>query len=271
MEHVTAQGVDIPALGLGTWRLTDDECRRTVETALDLGYRHLDTAQAYGNEREVGTAIRDSAVDREDVFLVTKLDVRNRHYDDVLQSVDESLSRLDTDYVDCLLMHSPNPPVIAPPNSETLSAMHALRERGKVRNVGVSNFSVDQLDAAREYGPVLTNQVQLNPYWDQQALLDYGDIHDVPVTAYSPLAHGAVLDDPVLAEIGREYDKTPAQVAIRWCLQRGAVVIPKATSREHLEANLAVFDFELTPEEMRRIRRPNKLKSLWPMVRGALP
>jgi 2,5-diketo-D-gluconate reductase B len=270
MERVTAQGVEVPTLGLGTWRLTGEECRRSVETALELGYRHLDTAQAYGNEREVGTAIRASEVPREEVFLVTKLHARNRSYDAVLRSVDESLSRLDTSYVDLLLIHSPNAPVVGPPHSETLAAMHELRERGKVRHVGVSNFSLDQLDDARQYGPVLTNQVQFNPYWDQQTLLDYCDIHDVLLTAYSPLAHGGVLDDPVLREVGERHGKSPAQVAIRWCLQHGTAVIPKATSRAHLAANLDVFDFELSDGELARIRRPNRLKALWPMVRGVL-
>ncbi|WP_255149016.1 aldo/keto reductase [Halorarius halobius] len=271
MDSVTVQGVDVPALGLGTWRLTGEQCYATVSAALQAGYRHVDTAQAYGNERQVGDALGDSEVAREEVFLTTKLDWGNRRYDDVRRSVEASLARLGTDHVDLLLIHQPHPTV---PLAETLDAMNDLVAAGKVDHVGVSNFDVDRLHRARELSdaPVLTNQVQFSPYWLQTELLDYCDIHDVMLTAYSPLAHGGLVDDPVLAEVGRRYDKTAAQVALRWVLQHPNVAtVPKATSREHLEANLDVFDFELTPAEMRRVRRPNKGKALWGMVRGSLP
>ncbi|MEF8840202.1 MAG: aldo/keto reductase [Haloarculaceae archaeon] len=271
MPDVTVQGVDVPALGLGTWRLTGEDCRRAVETALELGYRHVDTAQAYGNEREVGEAIASSAVDREDVFVTTKLVNGDRAYDDVLRSTEESLAKLGTSYVDCLLIHNPFQRV---PVEETLRAMDELVDAGTARWIGVSNFDVDRLHAAREAADhaLLTDQVQLNPYWDQSALLDYCEIHDLLLTAYSPLGHGGVLDEPVLAEVGERYGKSPAQVAIRWCLQHPNVaVIPKATSREHIAANRDVFDFELTDDEMERIRRPSKVRALSGMVRSRLP
>jgi 2,5-diketo-D-gluconate reductase B len=272
-ETVTVQGVEVPRLGLGTWRLTGDTCRETVETALDLGYRHIDTAQVYGNERQVGDALAASDVDRDEVFLATKLGP-GRSYDDVLRTTEESLARLGTDYLDLLLIHwpngrppgsPPNPLSSAPDHEETLAAMNELVDDGTVRNVGVSNFDIDQLDEARELSdaPVLTNQVQYHPFWDQQSLLDYCRIHDVLLTAYSPLGHGGVLDDPVLERIGRRYAKTPAQVALRWLVQQdGVATIPKATSREHLEANMAIFDFELTDDEMAEIRRPSKYETL---------
>jgi diketogulonate reductase-like aldo/keto reductase len=280
-SHATVGGVDVPALGLGTWRLTGDQCREAVETALELGYRHIDTAQAYRNERQVGDAIAASDVPREDVFLATKLGAKGRAYDDVLRTTEESLSRLGTDYLDLLLIHWPNgsPPgslnpfSSGPTNAETLEAMNELVERGKVRNIGVSNFDVDLLDEAREHSdaPILTNQVQYHPFWDQQALLDYCRIHDVLLTAYSPLGHGGVLDDPVLERIGRHHGKTAAQVALRWLVQQeGVVTIPKATSRDHLAANLDVFNFELTDAEMREIRRPSKLRTARSFLQGRL-
>jgi diketogulonate reductase-like aldo/keto reductase len=271
MEYATVQGVDVPKLGLGTWRLTGDDCRRAVGTALDLGYRHVDTAQAYGNERQVGAAIAASDVDREDVFLATKLKGGNRDYDGVLRSTDESLARLRTDHLDLLLIHWPNRRV---PTRETLDAMAELVEAGKVRHVGVSNFDREALDAAREAArvPVFTDQVQFHPYWDQTDLLDYCAVHDVLLTAYSPLAHGGVLSDPVLTEVGERYGKSAAQVALRWVVQHDSVAaIPKATTPEHLEANLAVFDFELTDEEMERVARPSKLRTLSGFVRSRAP
>jgi diketogulonate reductase-like aldo/keto reductase len=274
IETVTVRGVEVPRLGLGTWRLTGDECREAVETALDLGYRHVDTAQVYRNERQVGDALAASDVDREEVFLATKLGPQSRAYDDVLRTTEESLARLGTDYLDLLLVHwpnsqppgsPPNPLSSAPDNAETLRAMNELVDAGTVRHIGVSNFGVDLLDEAREASeaPVLTDQVQYHPFWDQQELLDYCRIHDVLLTAYSPLGHGGVLDDEVLERIGRRYAKTPAQVALRWLVQQEQVAtIPKATSREHIEANMAVFDFELTEVEMHEIRRPSKYETL---------
>ena len=271
IPEVTVQGVDVPALGLGTWRLTGEDCRRAVETALSLGYRHLDTAQAYGNEREVGDALAASAVDREEVFVTTKLDSGNRAYDDVLRSTEESLAKLGTSYVDLLLIHNP---FQRTPAEETLRAMDELVDEGKVREIGVSNFDVERLHEAREAADheLLADQVQMNPYWDQSSLLDYCEIHDLLLTAYSPLGHGGVLSDPVLAEVGDRYGKSPAQVAIRWCLQHPNVsVIPKATSREHIAANRDVFDFELSGEEMDRIRQPSRARALSGAIRSRLP
>ncbi len=281
-DIVTVRGVEVPAVGLGTWRLRGDDCRRAVETALELGYRHVDTAQAYGNERRVGAAIRSSAVDRDDVFLTTKLDGGSRENGAVQRSVRESLDRLDTDYLDMLLIHWPNdkPPFSpvrlpgGPPLAETLTAMNELVDEGLVRHVGVSNFDVRRLDEARRLSeaPIVTNQVQFHPYWDQRDLLSYCRRNDVLLTAYSPLCHGGVLDDDVLRELGRRYGKTAAQVAIRWAIQHeGVVAIPKATSRDHLAANVDVFDFELTEAEMERIHRPSKLRTFTGFARSRLP
>jgi len=273
MDDIQVQGTSVPALGLGTWQLTGQSCRDTVETALEMGYRHVDTAQAYGNERQVGLGMDAAAVDREDVFLTTKLDGSNRDERSVRRSTRESLNKLGTDYLDLLLIHWPNTPWMAP-LSETLGAMNDLVEEGLVRQIGVSNFSPSLLDKARDISstPIFTDQVQYHPYWDQRKLLDYCRIHDVLLTAYSPLARGGVLDDPALVQIGNRYGKSPAQVALRWLVQQeGVAAIPKASSREHLEANLAVFDFELTDAEMERIRDPSKVKTGVQFVRSQLP
>jgi 2,5-diketo-D-gluconate reductase B len=273
MDDIQVQGTSVPALGLGTWQLTGQSCRETVEVALEMGYRHIDTAQAYGNERQVGLGMDAAAVDREDVFLTTKLDGSNRDERSVRRSTRESLNKLGTDYLDLLLIHWPNTPWMAP-LSETLGAMNDLVEEGLVRHIGVSNFSPSLLDKARDISstPIFTDQVQYHPYWDQRKLLDYCRIHDVLLTAYSPLARGGVLDDPALVQIGNRYGKSPAQVALRWLVQQeGVAAIPKASSREHLEANLAVFDFELTDAEMERIRDPSKVKTGVQFVRSQLP
>jgi diketogulonate reductase-like aldo/keto reductase len=269
-EVTTVRGVEIPTVGLGTWRLTGGTCRRAVRTALELGYRHVDTAQAYGNERQVGAALRDSDVDREDVFVTTKLGRDSRGYDDVRRSVEESLAKLGTDYVDLLLIHWPN---LRTPLRETLAAMNELVDAGKVRHVGVSNFDLDRLARARELSEhgILTDQVQYNPYWPQAELLDYCRIHDIALTAYSPLAHGGALDDPLLEAIGDKYDRTAAQVALRWLVQQPNVLaVPKASSRGHLSENLAVFDFELTDDEMNRIHRPSKARAMAGFLKGRL-
>jgi len=238
-----------------------------------MGYRHVDTAQAYGNERQVGLGIEAAEVDREDVFLVTKLDGSNRDAASVRRSTRESLHKLGTDYLDCLLIHWPNKPWTTP-LEETLGAMNDLVDEGLVEHIGVSNFSPSRLDRAREHSaaPILTDQVQYHPYWDQRKLLDYCRIHDVLLTAYSPLARGGVLDDPALVTIGNRYGKSPAQVALRWLVQQdGVAAIPKASSREHLEANMAIFDFELSDDEMAWIRAPSKVKTGVQFVRSQLP
>jgi diketogulonate reductase-like aldo/keto reductase len=270
MEHVTVQDTEIPALGLGTWRMRGPQCREAVSAALDLGYRHIDTAQAYRNEREVGAAIRLSDVDREDLFLTTKLDWSNRDHDSVLESTQASLNRLGTDYVDLLLIHQRN---LRTPLEETLGAMDELHEEGSVRHIGVSNFSVERLDRARQVAetPILTDQVQYHPFWGRRDLLDYCQIHDLMLTAYSPLAHGGAIRDGLLREIGARYEKTPAQVALRWLVQQENVAtIPKSTSHEHLADNLAVFDFELSEREIHEIRRPSAARTAAHFVRGRL-
>ncbi|SIR84089.1 Aldo/keto reductase [Haladaptatus litoreus] len=268
MEYETIQDTDIPKIGLGTWRMEGATCRNAVATALDLGYRHIDTAQAYGNERQVGQAIRNSDVSRDEVFLTTKVWPMHRKYDAIIDSIHESLARLGTKYVDLLLIHWPNP---AASTSEVMRALSDARSRGLTRHIGVSNFDAEQLESAQESAdaPILTDQVQFHPYSPQRELLDYCQANDVVLTAYSPLAHGGAMHDEPLATLGTKYGKTPAQVALRWVVQHeGVVTIPKSTSRAHLEENLDIFDFELTETEMEVISRPSRVRTGLSMLRG---
>jgi 2,5-diketo-D-gluconate reductase B len=251
MNYQNIKGENIPALGLGTWRLSGEQCARSVERALSMGYRHIDTAQMYGNEAEVGRAMKSSGVDRGDVFLVTKVWSSDFAHDALLDKTRDSLRKLGTDYVDLLLMHWPNPSV---PVGETLGAMVELQEAGSVRHVGVSNFSPQQVEEAAEYATIFCNQVQYHPYRDQNELLEQAGAMDYLLTAYSPVAKGRAANDAILREIGATHDKTPAQVALRWLVQQDKVAaIPKASSEEHSRANLDIFDFELSDEEMQRI------------------
>lgn len=261
MTSQTVGDADIPALGVGTWQLTDADAYEAVTTALDVGYRHVDTAQVYDNEWAVGRAIADSDVPREDVFLTTKVDPFNRSREAIETSLTESLSRLGVDAVDLLLIHWPNPLADLRTVMETLSE---LQERGLTHHIGVSNFGADRLDRAREYAsvPIAANQVLFHPFHPQRELLSYCQNHDVTLTAYSPLAEGSLIADTELAEIGTRYDATAAQVALRWATQHENVVaIPKSTSRDHLAENLASLEFTLSAADHDRITRPSLLRT----------
>jgi len=270
MEYVTVQGESVPALGLGTWKLRGEQCYETVTAALDLGYRHLDTAAYYGNQREIGVAIADSPVEPEELFITTKVRGSNLAAEDVKDSFADSHEALGLDVVDLLLIHWPSSSV---PIAETIGAMNALQREGHLRNIGVSNFSISQLEEAMAASetPLLTNQVEYHPFCDRGDLLAFCIDENVMLTAYSPFDQGSsrVLESDTLAEIGDRYGKSPTQVALRWLVQQEVVsAIPKATSREHLEANLAIFDFELSDEEMAQVFGPQG--GLVDRVRSAL-
>jgi 2,5-diketo-D-gluconate reductase B len=249
---LTVQGVPVPKLGFGTWLLEGDDCERGVRFALDeAGYRHVDTAKAYGNEDRVGRAMRASGVPREEVFLTTKVWTDAFRHDDLVASAETSLRDLRTDRIDLLLLHWPNPDV---PLGEPLGAMVALREQGKIANLGLSNFPTRLVEEAMRHAPVFCNQVEYHPYLGQPQLLRQARRHDLLLTAYSPFAHGRLLDDPVLREIGEAHGRTAGQVALRWLLDQPQVAaIPKATSPERIRENAGVFDFALSDEERNRI------------------
>ncbi|WP_425492339.1 aldo/keto reductase [Halobellus inordinatus] len=270
MEYVEAYGARVPKVGLGTWQLTGEECYETVSTALDVGYRHIDTAQLYDNETEVGRAIADADVDREDLFLTTKVSPRNAGYDGVIRSTKESLERLDTPYVDLLLLHWPNPLVSV---GETMRAMDRLVEQGLVYNIGVSNFPKVFLERAREAAetPIVTNQVQFHPYKPQRRMLGYCQREEIFLTGYSPLARGTALGDDDVQRLAEAYDKTPAQIVLRWAIQhRDVVVIPKASGEAHLRENLELFDFKLTRSEVEELTKSSLLRSGKAMLDGML-
>lgn len=253
MEYLNVFGERVPKIGLGTWKMRGDDCRRSVRSALEMGYRHIDTAELYNNEREVGQAIKESGVDREDIFLVSKAWSNHLGEESIQRACEGSLGRLGLEYIDLYLVHRPN---VSVPLEETTAGLEGLMETRKIQAMGVSNFSVSQLDRTRSVTskPVLTNQVEYHPFYNQDELLAYCQKHKLALTAYSPLDRGRVMRNKTLQEIGERYGKDPAQVALRWLIQQDSVVtIPKASSESHQQANLQVFDFQLTAEEMEQI------------------
>jgi 2,5-diketo-D-gluconate reductase B len=249
MIHISVKGTKVPALGLGTWQLSGKQCYDAVRTALDLGYRHIDTAEMYGNDDAVGRAIRESGVDRKDIFLTTKVPPGKLRAADAKRSAEDSLKRLDLPYVDLLLIHWPTREA---PLGETLEAFARLRDAGKARFIGVSNFNVSLLDEAtgRHGADLLCDQVEYHPYLSQRAVLEAVRHRGMMLTAYAPVAKGRAAGDAVIAAIGRKYNKSAAQVCLRWLLeQEGVAAIPKASSRAHLAANIDIFDFSLSAED----------------------
>lgn len=262
MKFKEAQGTKIPEVGLGTYKLYGRECRKTVSQAIEIGYRHIDTAQMYKNEKEVGDAIYSSSVDREELFVTTKLWHTNLEHDDVLQTVEDSLRQLRSHYVDLLLIHWPNSQY---PLEQTLEAMLVLKDQGKAMNIGISNFPLGLTQKVVEEMriPIFTNQVEFHPFLDQLDLLDYTYDNDFLITAYSPLAQGKVLENDLLNEIAEEHGKTPAQVSLRWLIeQENVVTIPKASSEDHLKLNIDIFDFELTDDQFEKIDNLEKNRRL---------
>jgi diketogulonate reductase-like aldo/keto reductase len=246
-EHtrVLADGNEIPLLGLGVWQVPDGPvCEEAVRTALELGYRHIDTAQAYGNERSVGRALRDSGIPREEVFVTTKFYPARA---DAEAEAQRSLERLGVEYVDLYIIHWPQGGA-----TWAWDGMQRAHERGFARSIGVSNFSAGELDellAVAEIRPVI-NQVQFNPFAYRRRLLEACEERQIALEAYSPLGTGRHLDDPRVGRIAERHGRTPAQVLIRWCVQRELIVLPKSTHRERIAANAQVFDFSLSDEEM---------------------
>jgi 2,5-diketo-D-gluconate reductase B len=255
MIFVTVKGTKVPALGFGTWELNGAQCESAVEYALELGYRHIDTAQAYGNEREVGRAIARSGIKRDAIFLTTKVAPNNLAAKDVTRSLADSLDALGTDHVDLLLIHWPSKTV---PLGETLRAMNEAKAERRITHLGVSNFTVAQMREAVEThaSEVFCNQIEYHALLAQSRVIDFARAHDMMVTAYCPLARGRIGDQPELVAVARRHGKSVAQVALRWLVQQdGVAAIPRSSKREHIAANFAIFDFALSGEEMATIDR----------------
>ena len=244
-------GAELPALGLGTYDLSDGETADSVRAALDAGYAHIDTAEGYRNERAIGDALAASDVDRDDVFLTSKVLAKNLNYESVIESCEASLDRLGTDYLDLYLVHWPNPAISL---RETLRAMSELRERGLVRDVGVSNFSAYQLSCAHHVSdvPVAVNQIEFHPWFQRPDLVDYCRETDTVVEAAAPLARTDVFGDDVVAELAEKYEVHPAQVVVRWAIDRGVVPLPRSSTPDHVRAN-ADLDWALDEADRRRI------------------
>lgn len=247
-----AHGARIPLLGLGTWDLRGRACARIVEQALRLGYRHIDTAEMYDNEREVGEGLRGSGVKRSEVLVTTKIWPSHFAPRELERAAKDCVVRLRLTEVDLLLLHWPNPQV---PLSETLGALCKMKQMGLARHIGVSNFTVAMIEEAVRLSsePLVCNQVEMHPFLDQSKVVEVCRRHGMALVAYSPIARGGVKSDALLARIGKGHGKTAAQVSLRFLVQQGIVVIPRTSKVERLAENQAIFDFELTAEEMSAI------------------
>jgi diketogulonate reductase-like aldo/keto reductase len=256
-------GITMPAIGLGVFQTPPQETRQAVLAALDGSYRHIDTAAAYGNEREVGEAVHSSDLDRSEVFLETKIWISDYGYDETMRGFEKSSRKLGVEQIDLLILHQPLPSAFDR-TLEAYRALETLLADGKVRAIGVSNFMVEHLTALLDRAGVVpaVNQIECHPYFQQQDVQHFGAEHGILTQAWSPIggitfyrdgSHGSTLDDPVIGDIARAHQKTPAQVMLRWGLQHGRSVIPKSTKSSRIAENINVFDFELAADEMTAI------------------
>lgn len=250
-------GQKIPSIGLGLWLVKDEqECLNAVKWGLQAGYRHFDSAQYYENEQFLGRAIKTSGLARKDVFITTKIKNENMWWNDLTPSFEESLEKLQMDYVDLLLLHFPVTELRRP----AWRRMEELKKDGRAKSIGVSNYTIRHLKELLkecEIKPAV-NQVELHVYLQQPELLDFCKEHDILVEAYSPLAHGHGLDNPVLSKIAKKHSKSVAQIMIRWCLQVGALPLPKSVHQERIKENFDVFDFELDKADMTDLKKLDK-------------
>lgn len=248
-------GLEIPQLGLGTYKVPPEDAQRVVEEGAEVGYRHFDTAQMYHNELEVGRGISASGLKRDEYFLTTKLDNGNHLPDDARRTFEKSLEDLQVDYVDLFLIHWPLPTLYDGNFIQTWETLQEFYEDGRARSIGLSNFLEHHIQPILDQCDVkpMVNQVESHPYMQIPELHAFHDKHQIVTEAWSPLARGDVVDDPVLTKIGEPYGKTASQVALRWALQRGDIVFPKSMHKERMRENFELFDFELTAEDMSAI------------------
>ena len=248
-------GNSIPQLGFGVFQIPPEETVEATQLALEIGYRHIDTAEMYGNEREVGEAVRASGLARDDVFVTSKLNNSFHLPDDARAAFDSTLADLGFDHVDLFLIHWPLPTLYDGDFVSTWRTLEEFKAEGRARSIGVSNFQVDHLERLAAETDVVpaVNQIELHPYLQNEEVRSYGEEHGIATEAWSPLKQGEVLGDPAIVEIAERVDRTPAQVVLRWHLQRGSIVFPKSTTPERMRENFELFDFELEPGDMERI------------------
>jgi 2,5-diketo-D-gluconate reductase A len=248
-------GHAIPQLGFGVYQIDPADTAHAVSTALEIGYRHVDTAQMYRNEKGVGDAVRASGLDRGDIFITSKLDNGAHAPDDARRAFEQTLSELGTDYVDLFLIHWPLPTLYDGDFVSTWKTLEQFQQEGRARSVGVSNFQVDhllRLAAASDVVPAV-NQIERHPYLLNDGVRAYGESQGIATQAWSPIAQGQVLDDPVITGIAGELGRSPAQVVLRWHIQHGSIVFPKSTTPARIQENLELFDFELESQDIARI------------------
>ncbi|MBK1879732.1 aldo/keto reductase [Pelagicoccus mobilis] len=255
-------GIAMPMLGLGVFQITEaDECVKAIHSAIDSGYRHIDTAVGYGNETEVGKAINETKIAREDLFITTKIYCSDFGTEKTRKCVETSLQNMDTDYIDLYLLHWP----VRERTEEAFETLLELKAEGKVKSVGVSNFTVrrfeEQFFKSVDTRPSV-NQVERHPYFANNELLEYCREKGIQVEAYSPLAQAGAIKDPTINEIADQYGKSPAQIMIRWQLQQGVVVIPKSVNPERIKQNADVFDFQLSNTDIQTMNALNKDESI---------
>jgi 2,5-diketo-D-gluconate reductase A len=245
-------GHSIPQLGFGVFQIPPKETARAVSTALEAGYRHIDTAEMYRNEREVGEAVRASGLERSEVWITSKLNNGYHRPDDARRAFDETLAALGMDYVDMFLIHWPLPTLYEGDFVSTWKTLEEFQRDGRARSIGVSNFQVAHLErlAAETDTVPAVNQIELHPYLLNREVDDYGRTHGIATEAWSPIAQGQVLDDPAVTAIAGELGRTPAQVVLRWHIDRGAIVFPKSVTPSRITENLQLFDFSLEPEQI---------------------
>ena len=245
-------GHKIPVVGLGTWKSEPGEATyKAVLDSINTGYRHIDTARAYDNETDVGRAVKDSGIARENLFITTKLWNKDQGYDTAIEACEKSLARLSCDYIDLYLIHWP----LKGKRNDSWKAFIELQQRGLCRSIGVSNFTIDHLiELEDKFGIIpAANQVEFHPYHYQKELLEYCNSKNIVIEAYSPLVHAKRMDEPRLVSISEEMGKTPAQILIRWAMQRGMVVLPKSVNQGRIVENFSVFDFEIPDSLMKRL------------------
>lgn len=268
-EHYTlANGVEIPKIGLGTWFIGDDEVADAIQQATKIGYQHIDSAQAYQNEKGVGEGIRKCDVDREDIFVTTKLAAEIKSYDEAVASIDESLERMGLDYIDLMIIHSPQPwkefgsdDRYFEGNRQAWKALEEAYDTGKLRAIGLSNFKKEDVDNILENCTVkpMVNQILAHIRNTPEKLIDYCKDQDILIEAYSPFGHGVLFDNDELAEMAEKYDASIAQLCIRYCLQLDLLPLPKTANPEHMKDNAAV-DFEISDEDMDTLRNMEKIE-----------
>ena len=257
-------GVSIPQLGFGVFLIEPADTKDATLAALEIGYRHIDTAEMYGNEAQVGEAVRASGIDRDDIFVTSKLNNSFHAYDDALNAFDQTLKDLAFDYLDLFLVHWPLPGV--GDFVETWKAMEEIYRSGRCRAIGVSNFQKHHLQRLFDETEIVpaVNQFEVHPYLIQDELRAFGTEHGIPTEAWSPLGRGAVLEEPTLVDIAKQHDRTPAQVTLRWALQRGDIVFPKSVNRHRMEENFDLFGFELSQDEIGQISALNRDERIGP-------